>query len=134
VREVEWTDTALEHMAVLDKGIARRVKEAVERFAGTGAGNVKRLQGIDPPEYPASAWETTGSASTRRARRFAFSRSATAARRTAEESAGIRVAIEVAVRHAFSPQLELLGAARARRLERPILHQRIQARGLSRGE
>ena len=51
MREVEWTDTALEHMAVLDKGIARRVKEAVERFAGTGAGNVKRLQGIDPPEY-----------------------------------------------------------------------------------
>jgi len=51
VREVEWTDTALEHMAVLDKGIARRVKQAVERFADTGAGNVKRLQGIDPPEY-----------------------------------------------------------------------------------
>jgi mRNA-degrading endonuclease RelE of RelBE toxin-antitoxin system len=23
----------------------------VERFADTGAGNVKRLQGIDPPEY-----------------------------------------------------------------------------------
>jgi mRNA-degrading endonuclease RelE of RelBE toxin-antitoxin system len=35
----------------LDKGIARRVKQAVERFADTGAGNVKRLQGIDPPEY-----------------------------------------------------------------------------------
>ena len=51
MREVEWTETALEQMAALDKGIARRVKEAVERFAGTGAGNVKRLQGIDPPEY-----------------------------------------------------------------------------------
>jgi mRNA-degrading endonuclease RelE of RelBE toxin-antitoxin system len=38
-------------MAALDKGIARRVKHAVERFADTGAGNVKRLQGIDPPEY-----------------------------------------------------------------------------------
>jgi mRNA interferase RelE/StbE len=38
-------------MAALDKGIARRVKQAVERFADTGAGNVKRLQGIDPPEY-----------------------------------------------------------------------------------
>jgi mRNA-degrading endonuclease RelE of RelBE toxin-antitoxin system len=35
-------------MAALDKGIARRVKQAVER---TGAGNVKRLQGVDPPEY-----------------------------------------------------------------------------------
>jgi mRNA interferase RelE/StbE len=38
-------------MAELDKGIARRVKQAVERFADTGAGNVKRLQGVDPPEY-----------------------------------------------------------------------------------
>ena len=51
MREVEWTETALEHMAVLDKGIARRVKQAVERFAATGAGNVKKLQGIDPSEY-----------------------------------------------------------------------------------
>jgi hypothetical protein len=37
-------------MAALDKGVARRVKRAVERFADTGAGSVKRLQGIDPPE------------------------------------------------------------------------------------
>jgi mRNA-degrading endonuclease RelE of RelBE toxin-antitoxin system len=51
VREVEWTETALDDMGALDKGIARRVKQAVERFADTGAGNVKRLQGIDPPEY-----------------------------------------------------------------------------------
>jgi mRNA-degrading endonuclease RelE of RelBE toxin-antitoxin system len=51
VREIEWTETALEDMAALDKGIARRVKQAVERFADSGAGNVKRLQGIDPPEY-----------------------------------------------------------------------------------
>ena len=49
--EIEWTETALEDMAALDKGIARRVKQAVERFADTGASNVKRLQGIDPPEY-----------------------------------------------------------------------------------
>ena len=51
MREIEWTGTALEDMAALDKGIARRVKQTVERFADTGAGNVKRLQGIDPPEY-----------------------------------------------------------------------------------
>ena len=49
--EVEWTETALTDMAGLDKGIARRVKQAVERFAETGAGNVKRLQGINPPEF-----------------------------------------------------------------------------------
>jgi mRNA-degrading endonuclease RelE of RelBE toxin-antitoxin system len=51
VRAIEWTETALEQMAALDKGIARRVKQAVERFADTGAGNVKRLRGVDPPEY-----------------------------------------------------------------------------------
>jgi mRNA interferase RelE/StbE len=51
VREIEWTEKALEDMAALDKGVARWVKQAVERFADTGAGNVKRLQGIEPPEY-----------------------------------------------------------------------------------
>lgn len=49
--EIDWTETALDHMAALDKGIARRVKQSVERFAATGAGNVKRLQDIVPPEY-----------------------------------------------------------------------------------
>jgi mRNA-degrading endonuclease RelE of RelBE toxin-antitoxin system len=51
VREIEWTETALDDMAALDKGIARRVQQTVERFAATGAGNVKKLQGIDPPEF-----------------------------------------------------------------------------------
>ncbi|MGD0776108.1 MAG: type II toxin-antitoxin system RelE/ParE family toxin [Candidatus Solibacter sp.] len=51
MKEVEWTGPALEDMAALDKGMARRVKQAVERFAETGSGNVKRLQGINPPEY-----------------------------------------------------------------------------------
>ena len=49
--EIEWTGTALADMAALDKGIARRIKQAVERFAETGAGSVKRLQDIDPPEF-----------------------------------------------------------------------------------
>lgn len=51
MREIEWTETALEDMAALDKGIARRVKQSVERFADTGTGNVKRPQGTDPPEF-----------------------------------------------------------------------------------
>lgn len=49
--EIEWAETALHDMAALDKGIARRVKQSVERFAETGVGNVKKLQGVDPPEY-----------------------------------------------------------------------------------
>ena len=51
MKPIDWTEPALEDMAALDKGIARRVKRAVERFAATGAGNVKKLQGIEPPEY-----------------------------------------------------------------------------------
>lgn len=51
MREIDWTEQALEDMAVLDKGTARRVKQSVERFGATGTGNVKRLQGIDPPEF-----------------------------------------------------------------------------------
>ena len=51
MKRIEWTDASLEDMAALDKGIARRVKQAVERFAETGAGSVKRLHGINPPEY-----------------------------------------------------------------------------------
>jgi mRNA interferase RelE/StbE len=41
----------MDDMAALDKGIARRVRQSVERFAETGAGSVKQLQGIDPPEF-----------------------------------------------------------------------------------
>jgi mRNA interferase RelE/StbE len=51
VKRIEWIEAALEDMAALDKGIVRRVKRGVERFAETGAGNVKKLQGVDPPEY-----------------------------------------------------------------------------------
>ena len=43
MKQVEWTGLALEDLAGLDGGIARRVKQAVERFAETGAGNVKKL-------------------------------------------------------------------------------------------
>ena len=51
MKQIEWTEASLKDMASLDKKIARRVKEAVERFAETGAGSVKKLQDIDPPEY-----------------------------------------------------------------------------------
>lgn len=51
MREIEWTEPALKDLATIDKRIARRIKQAVERFAQSGAGNVKRLQGIHPPEF-----------------------------------------------------------------------------------
>jgi mRNA-degrading endonuclease RelE of RelBE toxin-antitoxin system len=51
MKRVEWTEFALQDMAALDKGVARRVAKAVERFAEAGAGNVRKLQDVDPPEY-----------------------------------------------------------------------------------
>lgn len=51
MRRIEWTGAALNDMAALEKSIARRVKQSIERFAGTGVGNVKRLHGVEPPEF-----------------------------------------------------------------------------------
>ena len=51
MKDLEWSESSLEDMAALDNGLARRIQRAVERFAATETGNVKRLQGIDPPEY-----------------------------------------------------------------------------------
>jgi len=51
MKDLEWSESSLEDMAALDKGIARRIQRTVERFAQTETGNVRKLQGIDPPEY-----------------------------------------------------------------------------------
>lgn len=51
MKRVEWAAPALQDLAALDKALARRVKVAIERFALTGTGDVKKLQGIDPPEF-----------------------------------------------------------------------------------
>jgi mRNA interferase RelE/StbE len=51
VKEIEWSEESLDDLAGIDKGIARRIKVAVERFSDTGSGNVKKLQGIDPPQF-----------------------------------------------------------------------------------
>jgi mRNA interferase RelE/StbE len=51
VKRVEWTETTLKGLASIDKTNARRIKQAVDRFARTTAGDVKKLQGIEPPEY-----------------------------------------------------------------------------------
>lgn len=50
MRRIEWTDAAVDDMAALDKAVAQRVKQAVERFAASGTGSVKKFQDIDPPE------------------------------------------------------------------------------------
>ena len=51
MKSIQWSDESQEDLAALDQGIARRVKVAVERFADSGLGDVKKLQGISPPEF-----------------------------------------------------------------------------------
>jgi mRNA-degrading endonuclease RelE of RelBE toxin-antitoxin system len=38
-------------LAALDRSVALRVVGAIHRFASTGAGNVRSLRGIHPPEF-----------------------------------------------------------------------------------
>lgn len=51
MKQIEWSEESLDDLAALDKGMARRITAAIERFTEHGAGNVKKLQGIDPPEF-----------------------------------------------------------------------------------
>ncbi len=51
MKDLEWSESSLEDMAGIEKWIARRIRNAVERLAETETGSVKKLQGIDPPEY-----------------------------------------------------------------------------------
>ena len=51
MKAVEWTERALDDMAALDRKVAMRIKEAVERFAATSLGDVLRLQGSNLAEY-----------------------------------------------------------------------------------
>ena len=43
--QVHWTDRALKDVERLDRPLRHRIVEAVERFAATERGDMKRLQG-----------------------------------------------------------------------------------------
>lgn len=49
--EIRWRPRALRDLERLDRRVQRRVVVAIERLARTGEGDVKRLQGLTPPEY-----------------------------------------------------------------------------------
>jgi mRNA interferase RelE/StbE len=51
VKQIEWSEESLQDMAALEKRNARQIKAAVDRFAEHGAGKVKKLEGISPPEF-----------------------------------------------------------------------------------
>jgi hypothetical protein len=47
----ELADLALRDLERLDQALRRRVFAALDRLAATGEGDLKRLRGIDPPEW-----------------------------------------------------------------------------------
>ncbi len=51
MKDIEWSEKSLDDLAALDKEIVHRIVAAVERFSQTGSGNLKKLQGINPPEF-----------------------------------------------------------------------------------
>ena len=50
-RRVHLSDQAQLDISKLDRPIAVRILNSIWRFAETGAGNVKALHGIHPPEF-----------------------------------------------------------------------------------
>lgn len=50
-RQVRWTERAQKDIARLDRLTRERLTKSVERLAGTGQGDVKRLQGLEIETY-----------------------------------------------------------------------------------
>jgi mRNA interferase RelE/StbE len=46
VRTLEWTVRARSELHALDRQIAQRLYKAIKRYAATGSGDVKQLQGL----------------------------------------------------------------------------------------
>ena len=51
ILRLTWARRALRDSDRLDPKARKRIVEALERYAETRHGNVKKLSGIDPPEY-----------------------------------------------------------------------------------
>jgi len=51
VKKLVLTDRAKADLADLDRGTRLRIAAAIQRLVVTNAGNIKKLQGIDPPEF-----------------------------------------------------------------------------------
>lgn len=50
-KRVQLSPLAQTDISKLDRAIALRILNSIHRFAETGAGNVKALHGIHPPEF-----------------------------------------------------------------------------------
>jgi mRNA-degrading endonuclease RelE of RelBE toxin-antitoxin system len=65
-RSIAWRDQAKIQLRAIDQPTALRILHALARFAATGEGDVKRLQGIDPPEFRLRIGDYRASLSRRR--------------------------------------------------------------------
>ena len=50
-KSVIWNDQAKAQLRAIDQTTAMRILHALARYLETGEGDVKRLQGIEPPEF-----------------------------------------------------------------------------------
>lgn len=50
-RRIGWTDTAKADLRAIDQVTAIRILRALDRYLTSGAGDVKRLQNVEPPEF-----------------------------------------------------------------------------------
>jgi|SRR5271157_244581 len=49
-KKIAWTDQAKADLRAIDQPTALRILHITARYLATGEGDVKRLQGIEPPE------------------------------------------------------------------------------------
>jgi mRNA interferase RelE/StbE len=50
-KKIVWTDRAKADLRAIEQATALRILHSLARAVFTGEGDVKRLQGIDPPEF-----------------------------------------------------------------------------------
>jgi mRNA-degrading endonuclease RelE of RelBE toxin-antitoxin system len=50
-KNVIWIPEAKAQLRAVDQGTALRILKTLARYLETGEGDVKRLQGIEPPEF-----------------------------------------------------------------------------------
>ena len=50
-KKIAWQDQAKAQLRAIDQATALRILHALARLIATGEGEVKRLQGIEPPEF-----------------------------------------------------------------------------------
>jgi mRNA interferase RelE/StbE len=51
LKRIRFSDQAKTDIRDIPQPLAMNILVAIRRFAETGSGNVKKLQGIDPPEF-----------------------------------------------------------------------------------